>query len=231
LRISRACTALLVAIVTTTVLAGGPGTDAVAAPSTRRPLAADLRTGTPGDHWHTYFAINVCGEWLPPAPPFEKAYKKQASLRNVGIHSHADGLIHIHPFTASESGRHATLGAFLANLGWDITSRGIDVSHGYRTVGPPSDPTRLAWHRDDPCTFGAFNGQSGVVVWSVDGQPQTGPPADYKLVDGATVAIGFLPRGAALPFPPNACKAFALISDQAVRPILSADSPCRAQSG
>ena len=41
------------------------------------------------DHWHAAFGVNVCGEWLPNAPEFEDA---------EGIHTHGDGLMHIHPF-------------------------------------------------------------------------------------------------------------------------------------
>ena len=59
---------------------------------------------------------------------------------------------------------------------------------------------------------------------------QKGNPSDYKLQDGATIAIGFLPKGAELGFPPQACDAFANITDQNSAAILTKDSPCRADT-
>src|SRR5260370_26253197 len=38
------------------------------------PLAANQASGQPGDHWHTFLAVNVCGDWLDAAPPFEPPY-------------------------------------------------------------------------------------------------------------------------------------------------------------
>ena len=63
--------------------------------------------GTPqlGDHIHQAFGINVCGEWLENVPEFESA---------VGIHTHGDGVLHIHPFSQLGVGANATLGRFLA---------------------------------------------------------------------------------------------------------------------
>ena len=49
--------------------------------------------------------------------------------------------------------------------------------------------------------------------WAVDGKPKTGNPADYHQQDGETIAIGFLPEGVDLDFPPDACAAFDNISD------------------
>ena len=57
---------------------------------------------------------------------------------------------------------------------------------------------------------------------------QTGNPSDYKMKDGETVAIGFIPKGAELGFPPQACDAFANISDQNTAAVVSKNSPCRA---
>ncbi|MEX2100865.1 MAG: hypothetical protein WEB19_05565 [Acidimicrobiia bacterium] len=198
--------------------------------SAAAPQAANQATGQPGDHWHSYLGINVCGEWLNPAPEFEKAYDNQNSVSNVGIHSHGDGLVHTHPFFASEEGDNATLGHYLDNLGWSISDSSIDVSSGYTEPGPASDPNNRDWNNGDKCTFGEFKGKPGQVGWAIDGKVQKGNPSDYKLADGATIAIGFLPKGADLGFPPDACSAFANISDQQTAAVVSAESPCRAEA-
>jgi hypothetical protein len=200
-------------------------------PSSRAlpPRAPDAALNQPGDHWHTYFAINICGEWLPPAAQFEKPYDDQQSQSNVGIHTHGDGLIHVHPFVTSETGDNATLGLYLRYVGWQITPETVDVSSGYPEPGPASDPNRRVWRTGDACTFGDFKDQPGEVVWSVDGEVQAGNPSDYKLEDGETIVIGFLPEGAQLGFPPDACTAFATIYDGAAS-VLSPRSPCRTQA-
>jgi hypothetical protein len=199
--------------------------------SNSRPLAANQSANIPGDHWHTYLGINICGEWINPAPAFEKAFDNQGNLApNVGIHSHGDGLIHTHPFTTSEQGGNATVGHFFDYGGWSMSDSDIDLSGGYHWAGPSSAPSQQQWANGDKCTFGQYKGQKGEVVWSVDGKPQTGNPADYKVQDGATIAVGFLPKGAELGFPPEACTAFSNISDQNTAAVVSKNSPCRADT-
>jgi hypothetical protein len=198
--------------------------------SNSRPLAANQAANVPGDHWHTFLGVNICGEWIGPAPAFEKAFDNQGSVSNVGIHSHGDGLIHTHPFTTSEEGDNATLGHFLDNGGWSISDSEINISGGYPWAGPESAPNKRDWSNGDTCTFGDYKGQKGEVVWAIDGKVQKGNPSDYKVQDGATIAIGFLPKGAELGFPPTACDAFANISDQNTAAVVSKNSPCRADT-
>jgi len=56
------------------------------------------------DHWHAAFGIYVCDEFLPPLPEWEDM---------LGIHTHGDGVVHIHPFVEEASGERATLELFL----------------------------------------------------------------------------------------------------------------------
>jgi hypothetical protein len=56
-----------------------------------------------GDHIHQAFGVTICGEAQPPIPEFES---------DVGIHTHGDGVIHIHPFSQLGVGANATLGRF-----------------------------------------------------------------------------------------------------------------------
>ena len=171
--------------------------------------------------------MNICGEWLDPTPAFEKAFESQSAPANAGIHSHGDGLIHTHPFVASEQGSNATLGHYLGNGGWSVSGDSIDNSGGYSWAGPKSAPNDRSWSNGDKCPFGTYKGKKGEVVWSVDGVMQKGNPSDYKMRDGETVAIGFLPKGAELGFPAQACDAFNNISDQNAAAVVSKNSPCR----
>ncbi len=130
------------------------------------------------DHWHAAIAINVCGTWLPNPAEFEQR-SGDTSLR-AGIHTHGDGLMHIHPFSGDESGENATVGTFLDFGGWDV---GTDFVDGW-------DNTR---HEDgDDCGEGD-DAEEAMLRWTVDGEEIRGNPANYKPVDQTTIGIYFVP--------------------------------------
>lgn len=195
------------------------------------PRAVDQAANEPGDHWHTALDVNICGEWLDPAPEFEKPFGSPNQVANAGIHSHADGLIHTHPFVVAEEGNNAVLGKFLGYGGWSVTSDSIDLGGSNdahpQWAGPKSAPKRTSWSNGDTCSFGDYKGQKVQLTWAVDGKTRTGNPSDYKMKDGETLAIYMLPKGADMPFPPAACTSFSQISDQNSA-ALSKNSPCRA---
>ena len=70
------------------------GRNAIATPVVTRPLV--------GDHWHANYSVYLCAE-------------KQSDLPesiNLGIHTHGDGLVHIHPGKQDETGANANMGRF-----------------------------------------------------------------------------------------------------------------------
>ena len=195
------------------------------------PRAVDQAANEPGDHWHTALDVNICGEWLDPAPAFEKPYGSPNQVANAGIHSHADGLIHTHPFVVAEEGNNAVLGKFFDYGGWSLSSDSIDLGGANdahpQWPGPESAPKKTSWSNGDTCSFGDDKGEKVQLTWAVDGKKKTGNPAEYHMNDGETVAIYMLPKGADMPFPPAACTSFNEISDQNSA-VLSKNSPCRA---
>jgi hypothetical protein len=209
------------------VLTRGGGESAGSGP----PRAADAAANVAGDHWHTALNVNICGEWLGPAPAFEKPFDSPDQQANAGIHSHADGLIHTHPFVVSEEGNNATIGKFFGYGGWGLSADSIDLgganSAHSQWAGPKSAPKQTSWSNGDVCPFGQYKGQKVELTWAVDGKKMTGNPADYHQKDGQTLAIYMLPKGADMPFPEQACTSFAQISD-ANTAVLSKASPCRA---
>ncbi len=58
------------------------------------------------DHWHANYTISLCGEKQPDFPQSE----------DIGIHTHGDGVIHIHPHTQDQTGQNANLGRFFQSL-------------------------------------------------------------------------------------------------------------------
>jgi hypothetical protein len=221
-----AIAALIIVGVVSVFLVRGGGNSAGSGP----PRAANASANVAGDHWHTALNVNICGEWLGPAPAFEKPYDSPNQVSNAGIHSHADGLIHTHPFVVGEEGNNATLGKFFGYGGWGLSSDSIDLGGANAAhtqwAGPKSAPQNTSWSNGDVCPFGKYKGQKVQLTWAVDGKQQTGNPADYHQQDGQTVAIYMLPKGAEMPFPTQACTSFNKISDQQTA-ILSKKSPCR----
>ncbi len=72
-----------------------------------------------GSHWHARYTIEICGKALPPLP-----------LSHGDVHTHGDGVIHIHPATAPTSGRRANLDTFFRTTKVRLTASGIAIDGG-----------------------------------------------------------------------------------------------------
>lgn len=96
------------------------------------PPPADTADATPPvmnrDHWFAIFAMYDCttDSYLPPL---------MSDVDEVGIHSHQDGLIHVHPWFDVSAGENATLDVFFETMGVEISDGrivaagdGIDIS-------------------------------------------------------------------------------------------------------
>jgi hypothetical protein len=79
----------------------------------------------PQDHWHSAFGIYDCrtDEWEPDV---------QSTNDPDGIHSHQDGLLHIHPFNSEAAGKNAQMHVFLEAMGMDIDEDAITLETGER---------------------------------------------------------------------------------------------------
>jgi len=130
-----------------------------------------------GDHWHASLDVNVCGQWLSPTPAFES---RSGEATRAGLHSHADGLMHIHPFASDESGAKATVGRFLDYGGWDLSEDSLALWEG-EEGGPQRN--------GDTCP----DGKPGELRWYVNGEEKSGNPAAYNPNDGERVVITFDP--------------------------------------
>ncbi|MDQ7829369.1 MAG: hypothetical protein QN122_09945 [Armatimonadota bacterium] len=82
-------------------------------------LARQPRLPRVGDHWHARFTLEVCGTVQPPFPPSPG-----------DVHTHGDGVIHIHPSTRETSGRAASLGAFFRSVGMRLTPSTLSLPDG-----------------------------------------------------------------------------------------------------
>ena len=132
-------------------------------PSPTRP-PPDERVGAQiGDHWHASIFVEICGRaiYFPPSPG--------------GVHSHGDGLIHIHPEDASEAGNRANLGRFFDSFPYDIDTDHIRGARGE------------LFENGDACP----NGLPGRVQVIANGRDITDNFRSYILRDGDNIEVFF----------------------------------------
>jgi hypothetical protein len=65
-----------------------------------------------GDHWHAPYAILIDGARLPAIPEV---------ITTEGLHTHGDGVIHIHPHLPGAEGSGASLADFFSAMGGELT--------------------------------------------------------------------------------------------------------------
>jgi len=153
-----------------------------------RKTDADVAPVAFQDHWHAAYGIYVCDAFQAPIPEFEDP---------EGIHTHGDGVIHIHPFAAAAAGANARLSVFLDNAGIKITDDSLTVGDKTWTEGK------------DKCD--GKDAQVVVAQWtdvqSTDANPSLTETdaGDLRFRgDGEGYVIAFVPEGTDIPKPDTA---------------------------
>jgi hypothetical protein len=149
-----------------------------------------------GDHWHAAVGFYICDQFEPDIAEFES---------RVGIHTHGDGVIHIHPSSAAGAGENATLGTFLEDTD-------VDLSDNELTIGTNELPDgKQTWKEgEDQCD--GKDAELVVAKWDdvsdENAKPAliTGGLADIRFRgDGEGYTIAFMPEGDTdIPKPPTA---------------------------
>jgi hypothetical protein len=103
-------------------------------------ISSRPRLPRPGVHWHARFSVEICGQ----------AVRFPYSQGNV--HTHGDGVIHVHPETEEEA-REATLRTFFRSIGVSMGPGEIWLPDGRRFMD------------GDPC-----DGRPGKLVTMVNGR-------------------------------------------------------------
>ncbi len=142
------------------------------------------------DHWHSAYLIHNCGTDLPATGVFENP---------AGLHTHGDGLLHLHPFNPSASGNNATLGQYFAGADAVLTDESFTT--GFSDVLPTT------MSEADGC-----NGEDAMLqlaVWE-NAFAETAEPtiineniADFRFSSaGMALTLALLPEGSEIPRPP-----------------------------
>lgn len=136
------------------------------------------------DHWHVAYGVYVCDKYLSPV--------ESSGEDPLGVHTHGDGLIHVHPFKAGAAGTNAILKRFFESENLKVTAKTITVgSKKYETGGD-------------------CNGKKATVrtlVWSslkaTSSRVLDGDPSSYRFVNGELLAFVYAPADAKVPMPPS----------------------------
>lgn len=154
-------------------------------------------------HWHAALGVYDCDHWLgdgsgdglwswPAATPSGSPARVNNTSAYAGMHSHADGIIHMEPLVTEEAGRNATISKYFEFGGWDISSDSYDFLGTKRTNGDKcgAKPGKLSWGvaRFDPTASDATTKKYKIEV-------REGSAGPYKLFNDDIVVIAFLPEG------------------------------------
>ena len=188
------------------------------------PHAANATTGEPGDHWHTYLGVNICGSGSTPVPAFETPVGAPAGTQNAG-HPLPRRRPDPHPPLRERGGgqqRDARQVRRLRRLERVVRlDRRVDRPEGR------SRPEELEQRRHLPVR--EVQGQEGRAGLGgrrqgAHRQPERLPPAGRR--DASRSAS--CPRAPSSASRPTRAAAFANISDQQSAAVVSKNSPCRA---
>ena len=133
-----------------------------------------------GDHWHAAYGIYICSDFVPPIV---------SDKDPRGIHTHGDGVVHIHPFTKASSGRNATFAVFADTVGLKISATSIQVPGGKK------------YQNGDACP----DKKKGKLHVYLNKDERLGDPRKIRLRDRDLLVIAFVPDGVSVPkTPPSA---------------------------
>jgi hypothetical protein len=98
------------------------------------------------DHFHAAYGIYVCDRFLDPLT--------DPGGDTLGIHTHGDGIVHIHPFGGAASGKNATMATWGKTDGLSFAKNGFTVNgvtydDGYDCNGQPATVSLYVWNADD----------------------------------------------------------------------------------
>ncbi len=144
---------------------------------------ANIDQNKPGDHWHAAYATEICGQELPPV--------QDGPEDKLGIHTHGDGVMHIHPFVTRAAGKGAVFGKFFDQVSVHVTDSEIRM---------PDEKI----YREGETTCHGKPGQVVLAFWKAALKAKGKKPdkvytGDFSKVrftgDFAAYTLAFLPKG------------------------------------
>ena len=166
---------------------------------------AEARPGL-SDHWHSAYAVWDCTAVDDPETPLDERFQPILEGRKnsqgyaydpEGIHSHSDGIIHIHPFTANAAGEDAVMDKFFEAMFVTMDQNGITASEfgvisavDAECDGQPAVMQIVRWS----------NGLTAVAAEPDERIYEEFGDVRFKK-DGEAFTIALAPRDAVVPLP------------------------------
>lgn len=171
--------------------------------SSTAPTDSTTTTSTTSPTATTQAAPNdVHGEYQPePTDVGEDA---------LGIHSHGDGLIHIHPFTDSAAGRKATLGVFLDQVGISMTNDTLVLPSG-GTLNEST--TKCEGGKDGLLQVAKWDHATDAAKGNKPNQIFTEGFDKIRLGENESFTIAFMPKDSTIPAKSDVADRIAKVSD------------------
>ena len=125
-------------------------------------------------HWHVALGVRSCERWLEPLTD---------QTDPKGIHSHGDGIIHVHPFVASAAGPRATFERYVEAVKAELAADSF--------TWPEGDGKKKVEHE----TGEKCGEQEAEVKAFYNGQPHEGDPGNIRFTDRGKLVLAFVPKG------------------------------------
>jgi hypothetical protein len=152
-----------------------------------------------GEHWHAAFGIYVCDKFLDPLT--------DTQTDKLGIHTHGDGIMHVHPFSGGAAGSNATFKIFGEATGLSFqdngftTADGTQYHNGYDCNGTPAEVAVYQWQASDLSAppkiytkdFGSIRYTEDRLVFTIAVVPpgtDVPPPPSVPTLDKLTDVAG-----------------------------------------
>jgi hypothetical protein len=156
-------------------------------------------------HWHMAYAFYDCSqpkgkEWLTPMNGEQDPDPR-------GIHAHDDGLIHIHPFVQSASGKNAVMNEFFKATGLSVNRDRIKIP-----AKDESSQNKLPAVKERTLESGTkcSDGSTGIIrAVRFDSQDDTTGSdvteriQDIRLKPDQGIVFALAPKGRTIPAPPS----------------------------
>ena len=166
------------------------------------------------DHWHIAFGIFACDDWLPNITGAKEGGTTgvpDPEFLASGVHSHDDGVIHYHPYTAAASGQNAKLQRYLDVYDIELSDDKLQM--------PDDQGGQVFEEGETKCTLEdgkEVDAELRLAVWD-----DAKNPGDYRILtadmknaridrNGMAMAIFFAPTDVEIVQPPTAAHLDAL---------------------
>lgn len=137
---------------------------------------------TTKEHWHAAYGFFICDNFVSPLA--------DNGRDPLGIHTHGDGVIHVHPFSQAASGARAVADQFFRAMGITVTRSRIEIGDSKWAEGK------------DKC-----GGEPGVVRVLVNGKELQGDPGTVHFEDNQLIVFAFAAEDTEIPpTPPSSAQ-------------------------